>query len=78
MNVYMTHTVKPVLSGYSQKDQKWVFKTNYRLMYVKSIAECSNGSILQYFLRTLSYHIALRPFLSIFEWPLKPGFNVYL
>ena len=26
-----------------------VFKTDYRLMQVKSIAECSNVSILQYF-----------------------------
>ena len=25
------------------------FKTNYRLMQIKSIAECSKGSILQYF-----------------------------
>ena len=32
-------TVKPVLSGHSKEDQKWVLKTNYRLMQVKSIAE---------------------------------------
>ena len=31
------------------KDQKWVYKTNYCLMQVKSIAEWSKGSILQYF-----------------------------
>ena len=31
------------------KRSKLVFKTNYRLMQVKSIAECSNWSILQYF-----------------------------
>ena len=42
------YTVKPVLSGHLKK------KTNYRLMQVKSIAECSpsecsKGSILQYF-----------------------------
>ena len=30
-------TVKPVLSSHSKK------KTNYRLMQVKSIAECSKG-----------------------------------
>ena len=36
----MSITVKPVLSGHS-KDQKLVFKNNYRLMQVKSIAECS-------------------------------------
>ena len=37
------YTVNPVLRGHSKK------KTNYRLMQVKSIAECSKGSILQYF-----------------------------
>ena len=39
------YTVKlePVLSGHSK------MKTYYRLMQVKSIAECSKGSILQYF-----------------------------
>ena len=44
-----------------QKDQKWVLKTNYRLVQVKSIAECSKGGILQYFRPALSYHMALRP-----------------
>ena len=33
----------------SKKDQKLLFKTNYCLMQVKSIAECTNRSILQYF-----------------------------
>ena len=28
------YTVKPVLNGHSQKHQKLVFKTNYRLMQV--------------------------------------------
>ena len=60
------HTVKPVLSGHSQEDQKWVFNTNYRLMQVKCIAECSKGSILQYFRPALSYHMALRPFFAYF------------
>ena len=70
-------TVKPVLSCHSQKHQKWVFKTNYRLMQVKSIAKCYKGSILQYFRPALSNHMALRPFvLSIFGWPLKTGFTV--
>ena len=67
-------TVKPVLSD-TLKDQKWVFNTNYRLMqvksiaeclHVKSIAECSKGSILQYFRPALSYHMALRPLLRLF------------
>ena len=51
-------------------------KTDYRLMQVKSIAECSKGSILQYFQPTLSYHLSLRSFLSIFEWPLMTGIAV--
>ena len=46
---YLFGSVKPVFKGHSQKDRKFVFKTNYRLMQVKSIAECSKGSILQYF-----------------------------
>ena len=29
--------------------KKMVYKTKYRLMQVKSLAECSNGSIMQYF-----------------------------
>ena len=32
-----------------KKSAKLFFKTNYRLMQVKNIAECSKGSILQYF-----------------------------
>ena len=54
------YTVKPVLSGRSKK------KTNYRLMPVKSIAECSKGSILQYFRPSLSYLLLLRSFVLSF------------
>ena len=55
-------------------------------MKVKSIAECSKGSILQYF-RSSQEHFAILstfnklPFvikifvLSIFEWPFKTGFT---
>ena len=42
------------------KDQKLVFKTNCRLMRVKGYAECSKGSILQYFRPSLSYYLSLR------------------
>ena len=35
-------TVKPVYNGHSQKDHKLVFKTNYPLMQVKSIADWSH------------------------------------
>ena len=46
-------------------------------MQVKSIAECSKGSILQYFGPSLSYHFSVKTFvLSIFKWPLKTGFTV--
>ena len=81
------YTVKPVLSGNSQKDQKLGFQTNYRLMQVKSIAECSKGSILQYFRPSLSYSSILQTFIklpfvikifdsSIFEWQFYTGFTV--
>ena len=35
-------------------------------MQVKSIVECSNGSILQYFLPSLSYHLSLRSLFCLF------------
>ena len=62
----LKYTVKPVSSSHSQKDRKWGIKTNYRLMQVKSIAECTKGSILQYFRPALSYHMALRPLFCVF------------
>ena len=65
-------TVKPVLSGHSERRPKLVFKTDYRLMQVKSIAECSKGSILQYFRPSLSYH------LPSYHLPLRPLFCLVL
>ena len=35
-------------------------------MQVKSIAECSKGSILQYFRPSLSYHLSLRSLVCLF------------
>ena len=41
-------------------------------MQVKSIAECSKGSILQYFRLSLSYHLSLRSlFCLFFSGPLR-------
>ena len=45
----MKYTVKPVSICHSQKDQKLVFKTNNRLMWVKSIAECSKRAFCNTF-----------------------------
>ena len=59
-------TVKPVLSGHSKRRPKLIFKTDYRLMQVKSIAECSKGSILQYFRPSLSYHLSLKSLFCLF------------
>ena len=42
-------TVKPVLSGHSKRRPKIGFHDRYHLMQVKSIAEYSKGSILQFF-----------------------------
>ena len=68
---------------------KLVFKTNYHLMQVKSIAECSLEHSGQKYCRMLPReHSAIlstciKPtyifknfVLSIFEWPLKTGFTV--
>ena len=54
------YTVKPVLTGHLK------MKTSYHLMQVKSIAECSKGSILQSFWPSLSYHLLLRSLFCLF------------
>ena len=59
-------TVKPALNSHSIRRQKLVFKTHNRLMQVKSVAECSKGSILQYFRPSLSNHLSLRPLVCLF------------
>ena len=43
------NTVKPVLSGHSKRRSKIVFKTDYRLMQVKIIAECSKRAFCNTF-----------------------------
>ena len=71
-------TVKPVLSGHSKRRPKLIFKTDYRLMQVKSIAECSKGehsAILSTFIN-LPFVIKISV-LSIFEWPLTTGFTIF-
>ena len=70
-------TVKPVLGGHSKGDQKLFFKTHYRLMQVKSIAEFQweHSVILSTFIKQ-SFVIKIF-ILSIFEWPLKTCFTVY-
>ena len=55
-NDLSTVHVKPVLSGHLKRRPKLVFKTDYRLIQVKTIAKCSKGSILQYFRPSLGYH----------------------
>ena len=56
-----------------------VFKTNYCLMQVKSIAECSNGEHSAIRSTFIELPFVIKIFvLSIFEWPFYPGFTVYL
>ena len=49
----------------------WFIKTSYRLMQVKSIAECLSTFI------TLPFVIKVYV-LSIFEWPFNTGFTMYM
>ena len=67
------YTVKPVLSGHLKRTPKMIFKTDYRLKYVKSIAEGEHSAILSTFIK-LPY-VTKICVLSIFEWPLKTGFT---
>ena len=64
-------TVKPALNGLSQKERKLIFKTNFRLMQVKSMAECS--AIRSTFIK-LPFVIKVLV-LSIFEWQFYTGFK---
>ena len=46
-------------------------------MQVKSIAECSKGSNLQYLWPSFSYHLSLRSLFCLFyEWPFYTNFTV--
>ena len=68
-----------LIGHHSKRRPKLVFKTDYRLIQVKSIAECSKRNILQYFRPSLSYHLHIKTFvLSSFEWPFKIGFTVFI
>ena len=72
-----TSTVKLVLRGHSKRTpkQKLVFNTDYRLIQVKGITECSKHSaILSTFIK-LPYSIKTFV-LSILKWSLKTGFTV--
>ena len=69
--------MKPVLSSHSKIDKTKVWKPCGSLKQVKSTAECSTGSILQYFWPALSDHPSWKPiFWLSFEWSLKTGFTV--
>ena len=79
-------TVKPVLSGHSLEDQKLTFKTDNRLIHVKSIAECSMGEHSAILLTCIkgehsAIHLICTKRLSVlktnfwsFELPLTTGF----
>ena len=78
---YGTHiTVKPALKGHSKRRPKIVLKTDYHLMQVRSIVECSKRAfyITALILSTLILSTFFKTFvLSIFECLLKTGFTVH-
>ena len=64
------HTVKPVLNGHSQKDQKLL---NAGLKYCRML-QGEHSAILLTFIKL---PIVIKIFdLSIFEWPFYTGFTV--
>ena len=63
---FLSYLLKWSLSDLQKEHQKLVFNTDYRLMQVKSIAECSKGSILQYFRPSSTYQLSLRPLFCLF------------
>ena len=59
-----------------KKDKTKVLMENGSLMKVKSIAECSPWSILQYFWPALSDNRSRKPIFGLlFQWPLKTDFT---
>ena len=71
-----TSIVKPVASGHSKKNQKYVFKTDSCLMQVKSIAKCpkEHSAILP---TSMKLPCVIKIFvLSIFGWLFYTGFTV--
>ena len=77
INAYQVMTYsKTCVNSHSQKDRKLVFKTNYHLIKVKSIAECSKGHSAT-FLTFIKLPFVTKIYvLSIFEWPFYAGFTV--
>ena len=57
---------KTCLKRHLKRNTKLVFNTDYRLMQVESIAECSKEGILQYFRPSLSYHFPFRTLFCLF------------
>ena len=56
-----------------------VFKTDYRLMQVKSIAECSKWEHSTTLLTCIKLPVVIKTFvLSIFEWLFYTGFTVHV
>ena len=53
---------KTCLKRSLKKNTKMIFNTEYRVMQVKSLAECSPWSILLYFRPSLSYHFRIKTF----------------
>ena len=54
------------------------FKTNYRLMQVKSIAECSKASFSYHFIKIFVLYILSGPFTQISESMVQPYCYVQL
>ena len=63
-NLWYTETINCTVKQPLSKRLKIVFKNC--LMQVKSIGECSKGSILQYFWSLFSYHLSLRSLFCLF------------
>ena len=60
---------------HSTTEQLHSIKINYRLMQVKSFAECSHSAILLTFIK---HSFVIKIFvLSIFEWSFYTGFTIY-
>ena len=66
-NSFLFTYSKTCVKGQLPKGQKIGFQDQLSLTAGQKIAECSKGSILQYFQPSLSYHLSLRSLLCLFS-----------
>ena len=76
LNSFMYYSKTRVKRPFSKRP-KIGFQDQLLLHAGQKYCRMLQGGILQYFRPSLSYHLSLKSFFSIFEWPFYKGFTVH-